>query len=170
MPVKPLPPRALVRELLSYDDESGVFTWLARSGETWWNSRYAGKIAGSVKSDGHIEVSIGHSLYKAHRLAWLYMRGEPVPDLIDHEDRDKANNRWGNLREATKSQNGANMRLRSSNTTGIKGTGVLKGRHRARIMLDGKEHHLGYFDTLEEAAVARREAAERLHGEFARHG
>jgi hypothetical protein len=113
---------------------------------------------------------VGHTQYRAHRLVWLYVHGEPVPNVIDHVDHNKLNNRISNLRAATKSQNGANMRMRNANTSGVKGVGrVGKGQFRARVMLHGKEIHLGRFDTLEEAAKARFEAASRLHGPFARH-
>jgi hypothetical protein len=177
MATKTLPSRALVRELLHYDVVTGQFTWLPRSREMFvsnnafrtWNNRYTGKIAGTLSLAGHLRIAIGHTQYRAHRLVWLYVHGEPVPDVIDHIDHDKLNNRFSNLRAATKRQNGANSGKRKNNTTGIKGVGRWKGYYRARIMFDGKDISLGYFKTLEEAAKARFEAASRLHGEFARH-
>jgi hypothetical protein len=177
MPFKTLPDRDLVRRLLRYDAATGELVWLPRpramfsSGNAFntWNARYSGKIAGYLAPAGHRAVAIGHTQYRAHRLVWLYAHGEPVPDLVDHIDRNKLNNRISNLRAATKSENGANMRIRDANVAGVKGVGVRKGRFRARITLYGKDHHLGYFDTLEEAAISRRDAAKRLHGEFARH-
>src|SRR5580765_2950864 len=152
MALKTLPPRALLRELLDYDVTTGNFIWRPRPREMFvsdnafrtWNSRYVGKVAGYVRPAGHLAVAVGHTQYRAHRLVWLYVHGDPVPAVIDHVDGNPLNNRFSNLRAATKSQNGANMRMRSSNTTGVKGTGVLKGRFRARIMLDGKDLHLGY--------------------------
>jgi hypothetical protein len=169
MAVKPLPSRDLVRQLLRYDVTTGEFTWKPRA-DVWWNARYAGKIAGSVKPNGRIDIAIGHALYKAHRLVWLYVHSEPVPDVIDHVDHNKMNNRFTNLRAATKRQNGANSGLRKNNTTGVKGVGLLRsGQYRARIMFAGKDINLGHFKTLEEAAKARFEAASRLHGVFAKH-
>lgn len=178
MAFKTLPPRALLRELLHYDVVTGQFAWRPRPREMFasnnafrtWNSRYVGKVAGTLRPAGHIAVAVGHTQFRAHRLVWLYVHGEPVPDVIDHIDHDKLNNRFSNLRAATKSQNGANMRMRNANTTGVKGVGHLKnGQFRARIMLHGKDINLGHFDTLEDAAKARFEAASRLHGSFARH-
>jgi hypothetical protein len=179
MATKTLPPRELLRELLNYDVVTGQFTWRHRPREMFgnanafsaWNARYARKVAGSVKPDGRVDISIGHKLFKTHRLVWLYIHGDPVPACIDHIDGDKLNNRIHNLRAATKSENGANMRIRSSNTTGVKGVGLLpNGRYRARVMLDRKEHYLGRFSSLEEAAKAQFDAAVRLHGIFARWG
>jgi hypothetical protein len=178
MPFKTLPDRDLVRRLLRYDDATGELIWLPRPRAMFssanalntWNTRYSGKAAGYVRRSGHLAVAVGHTQYRAHRLVWLYVYGAPVPELIDHADGDKLNNRISNLRAATKAENGANMRARAANRTGVKGTGVFRnGRFRARVMLHGKDYHLGYFATLEEAAKARREAAERLHGEFVRH-
>lgn len=175
--IKILPPRALLRELLRYDAVTGQFTWLPRPREMFvsdnafrtWNSRYVGKVAGSVRPAGHLAVAVGHTQYRAHRLVWLYVHGDPVPDVIDHVDGNKLNNRFTNLRAATKLQNGANSTIRKNNTTGIKGVGRWKGFYRARIMFEGKDINLGYFKTLEDAAKARFEAASRLHGSFARH-
>jgi hypothetical protein len=178
MAIKPLPSRALLRELLHYNAATGQFTWRPRHRQMFrneqnfrlWNTRYAGKSAGTLRQAGHLAVAVGHTQYRAHRLVWLYVHGEPVPDVIDHVDHNKLNNRISNLRAATKSQNGANMRMRNRNTTGVKGVSPHhKGRFRARIMLNGKETNLGSFATLEEAAKARFEAASRLHGSFARH-
>jgi hypothetical protein len=168
MAIRKLPPRELVQQLLRYDVTTGEFIWRPRA-DAWWNARYAGKSAGSVKPGGRIDVAIGHKLYKAHRLVWLYIHGEPVPDVIDHIDHDKLNNRFTNLRAATKLQNGANSGKRKNNTTGIKGVGLWHGYYRARIMFEGKDISLGYFQTIEEAAKARFDAASRLHGVFARH-
>ena len=178
MAIKTLPSRELLRQLLRYDVTTGQFTWLPRPREMFrneqnfrlWNTRYAGKIAGSNKGDKpYLYVAVHHRQYLAHRLVWLYIHGEPVPDCIDHIDGTPANNRFTNLRAATKAQNSANMRLRDENKSGVKGVGLWHGYYRARIMLAGKDITIGYFKTLEEAAKARFEAASRLHGVFARH-
>jgi hypothetical protein len=178
MAIRKLPDRDLVRQLLHYDVASGVFAWKPRPRSMFrneqnfrlWNTRYAGKAAGTINPAGHLRVAVGHIQYHAHRLVWLYMHGEPVPDVIDHIDHNKLNNRFTNLRAATKLQNGANSGKRKNNTTGIKGVGLLPhGSYRARIMFNGKDIALGRFKTLEEAAKARFEAATRLHGVFARH-
>jgi HNH endonuclease len=177
MTIKPLPDRELVQRLLRYDAATGEFAWLRRPREMFrneqnfrsWNTRYAGRIAGNISPTGHRMIAIGHTQYRAHRLVWLYMHGETVPEVIDHVDHNKLNNRFTNLRAASKAENGANARRPTNSTTGIKGVAIFKGRFRARVVLHGKEHHLGYFDTMEEAAKARFEAASRLHGAFARH-
>jgi hypothetical protein len=108
----------------------------------------------------------------AHRLAWLLVHEDDPVSGIDHIDGDPLNNRIKNLRLATQSQQRFNARPRTHSRTGIKGV-TLNGDRRgydARITIEGKTQYLGYFRTIEDAAKARREAAERLHGEFVRHG
>jgi len=173
MAFKTLPPRALLRELLDYDAETGEFTWRHRPREMFrneqsfrrWNNRYPGKKVGCLRQDGYLVVHLGAKSYTLHCFAWLYAHGEPVPPAIDHRDRDKTNNRVSNLRAATQSQNSANRGGR--NAIGIKGIRAYKGSFRAHIRYNGAGIHLGTFATPEEAAKAYQDAAVRLHGEFA---
>ena len=89
---------------------------------------------------------------------------------IDHVNSDGFDNRWSNLREATRAQNTRNTRAHHNNRSGMKGVYFEKriGRWYARIMVDRKQHNLGSYDTAELAHRAYCEAAERLHGAFAR--
>ena len=175
-----LPNSEYVRECLDYDPDTGKFQWrkrplahfatlLACNG---WNTRYVGKPVGHM-ADRYLMIGISHNascgLYSAHRLAWLLIHGEPIPDFIDHIDGDRVNNRIGNLRSATHGANMANARLRRDNTTGVKGVILRKdGRFMAYITHNKKRYHLGLHDTLEEATAMRLDAAEELHGAFAR--
>lgn len=179
MAARPLPDVAYLRECLDYDQETGVFRWLVRPDEHFlsavvarqWNTKWAGKNAGNSDPRGYLAIGVSYQLFKAHRLAWLLVHGEPVPSVIDHVDGVPGNNRIMNLRAATSSDNMANRRANSHSGTGVKGVSVLgSGRFRAVIRSRGVRLHLGCFDTLAEAVLARREAAERLHGDFARHG
>lgn len=87
----------------------------------------------------------------------------------DHKDRNPLNNQESNLRHATVSENRANSKLNKNNSTGYRGVYLFKptGKYQAAVRKDGKIHHLGYFDTKEEAALAYNEGAKRLLGEFA---
>jgi HNH endonuclease/AP2 domain len=89
---------------------------------------------------------------------------------VDHINGVRHDNRPSNLRPATQSENLANTRLRSNNTSGLKGASFHKqaGRWRAAIRIDGRQRHLGLFDTPEEAHAAYVRAARELFGEFAR--
>ena len=176
MAIITLPSRERVQQLLHYDAATGEFTWLPRPREMFsddrtfhaWNKRFAGKHAGGIDAYGYRLICINRIKIKAHRLAWLYVRGEPVPPQIDHIDMAHGNNRIGNLRMATGSQNMANRAMRSHTISGVRGVDIRRSRFRARIRYDRKLISLGTFASLEEAAKARREAAVRLFGEFAR--
>lgn len=154
-----------LQTLLDYNPDTGVFTWLMPTGKP-----KSGDIAGSPNSRGYIHVQIAKKLYKAHRLAWLYMTGEWPTSLVDHEDTDRQNNRWGNLRLATPGQNRCNAKVNKDSRSGIKGVKrIPSGNQIAALRINGKFTHLGTFDTPEAAEEAARAAREQHHGEFARH-
>src|SRR4051812_10516942 len=104
-----------LKELLSYDPLTGVFLWLEDRG-----GKRAGDVAGCEKRV-YTLISVDDQIYRAHHLAWLYMTGEWPDPFVDHRDLNKHNNIWTNLREATKSQNQANIGLIKSNKSGFKG-------------------------------------------------
>jgi hypothetical protein len=151
--------------VLKYDPETGGWEWLPRAG----NARYGGP-AGAVTTGGYLRIEIDGSTYAAHRLAWFYMTGEWPPSQIDHEDTDRANNRWSNLRLATPKQNAANQRCRANNSLGVKGVNYVAraGKFRATIYVDKRNVHLGYFRTAEAASAAYEKKAQEIFGEFAR--
>lgn len=93
----------------------------------------------------------------------------PVGFEWDHKDYNKHNNLRSNLRLATRSQNMANRPAPKQNSSGYKGVRWHNRRSKwqARITVNYKEIHLGYFDNIEEAAVAYNNAAMKFFGEFA---
>jgi hypothetical protein len=90
---------------------------------------------------------------------------------LDHINGCRDDNRIENLREATQSENMANVPRLKTNKSGVKGVSWHAGgrKWQAHIQKARKQHYLGLFETLEEAAAAYQEAAHRLHGSFARH-
>lgn len=164
-----------LRQLLDYDPATGVFLWNSRSNvtgpEKCWNTRFAGKPAGRINSRGYHEIVIFGKLYGAQRLAWLYVTGDWPQDLIDHRDRDKANNVFTNLREATNSQNGCNRSKTCKNTSGFKGVYLYKADGRqyytGQVQIEGRRISIGYHPTPEVAHQAYAEAAKLHHGKFA---
>lgn len=153
-----------LKEYVSYDPVTGQFTCIKK----WCSKVMVGEVVGCYAT-GYWKVSFLGMPYLAHILAWFYMTGEWPKVEIDHKDRDKSNNQWGNLRQATRQQNEFNKSPHGDSILGIKGVSVSKNhdRYRAHITLDGKQYHLGTFDTLEEAKRARREAEQKFFGEFA---
>jgi len=149
---------SLLRSLLRYDPSSGLFSW--RKDES---------AAGWIENTGYIRIKINGRTYQAHRLAWLYVKGEWPVARIDHADCNKGNNRFANLREASDSDNSKNQRLRSDNFLGVKGVRLHEsGKYQARIYVDGKFKSLGLFSTAEEARLVRDRTISEIHGPFAR--
>lgn len=151
-----------VRQLLSYDPETGVLTWLEDRNER--NPR-KGIRAGTVRSDGYRSIIIERKWYAEHRLIWFHYHGYWPAHTIDHINCKPADNRIENLREATISQNLANRRGRR---TFPKGVVLTNGAWVAHIRCAGRVFYLGRFKTAEEAGLAYSTKARELFGEFAR--
>jgi len=154
-----------LREVLAYDPETGIFT---RKVST--NSRVKiGDVATHMGPFGYLYIQVDGGRYFAHRVAWFYQTGSWPAEMIDHINGVKSDNRFANLREATRSQNMQNRRTYKSNACGLKGVGwnIRRNRWQAKISVNGTRMFLGYFDTPEEAHAAYVAAAERHHGEFA---
>ena len=172
-----------VRSILDYNPETGEFRWKDRTPEMFasgnrpvgWrcrnlNSKWAGKIAGTLHPGGHIIIRIFKINYKAHRLAWVYMTGAWPNDEVDHINRIGSDNKFANLREANHAQNMANRIAQSNNTSGFKGIDWHRqtGKWRARIMVNGAAFHLGLFESKDSASSAYEIAAKTRCGKFAR--
>lgn len=155
--------QARLKGLLAYDPETGVCRWHVKKGRAQGRD-----VAGYCGPDGYWRIQVGGKLWLLHRLAWLYMTGEQPPMIVDHIDRDPANNKWANLRAATKSQNNANSHTRVRSATGFKGVFHHKRKFRAQISVEGRCKYLGLFASPEEAHAAYVRAAEAQFGSFAR--
>ena len=165
-----------LKERLHYDPATGVFTWKPRENNIKaWNERRAGTEAGNVNThkSGYTAVSIriNYKSYLASRLAWLYMTGAWPNECIDHINHDSTDNRFANLREATRRENSRNQSKARDNTSGITGVYWHKPRCKwyVRIKAGGKHLYGGLFESLEDA-VARRKELEVLHDFHANHG
>lgn len=148
-----------LKELLHYDPETGVFTWIQRRRGTRF-----GHSAGRTRQ-GYTDIRILGTEYGAHRLAWLYMTGELPSEQIDHKNGIRNDNRWDNLRAANYSFNGQNRHKAPSNNhaTGLLGVRRRGKRFMAKIVLNQKTHYLGTFDTPELAHAAYLKVKRKLH-------
>ena len=165
--MKPKLTREYVAQRLNYDPETGHFT-LRRFGNC--GGPKVGKIAGTVLPSGYRAISLGNHIYRAQSVAWLYVYGEWPPELLDHINGERDDNRISNLRLCTHAQNMRNRRKPTRNSSGLKGVSWCKKQQRwhVQIKADHKTYNLGYFDdkTLAHSVYCR--AAEKFHGEFAR--
>lgn len=156
----------ILKQNLHYNPQTGDFTWIKVCGGV-----KRGKIAGHKESENdYVKIRLLGKLYKAHRLAWLYVYGTWPKEYIDHINNIKSDNRINNLREATKRQNNTNVGIRSDNTSGFKGVCKYGNKWVSRIKHKGKKIHIGYFDTPEAAHKAYIITADKLHKEFANYG
>lgn len=158
----------LVRELLHYDPETGLFTWRPRPREAFsrnqdwirWNNRFAGKVTGSIYKSGDNYQSkklflLGKPRSSA-QIAWIYMLGNPAPEVVDHINRNATDDRWINLRASDRGKNMLNQSLKSDNTSGHAGVTFHRktGKWWARCQLRGERKSLGLHETKEGAAFA----------------
>lgn len=152
-----------LRELLNYDPETEIFTWLVERG----NRAPAGGTAGGFTNNGYRVIGLmgGGSRYLAHRLAWLYIHGIWPSEQVDHINGDRSDNRLCNLREASQSINSQNIRTAFRNNVCSKTLGVYPNGKRwmARIWVGGKPQYIGTFDTTEAASAAYLDTKRRLH-------
>jgi len=162
--VKPMPSKEELHALFEY-----------KNGKLFWKvSRGAAKAGDEVKginNKGYKRVCIDYVGYLQHRLIWIMHGNDPV-DCLDHIDGDTLNNRIENLRPATEEENHWNVKIRSDNTSGIKGVAWHKKYMcwYGRVGFKGKLHFAGYFTDKEECAKAVRELRAKLHGDFVNHG
>lgn len=102
-----------------------------------------------------------------HRLIALHFKPNPEnKPTVDHKDGNRLNNNIDNLRWATRSQQSMNKNIQSNNTSGFVGVHKRRDKWRAQIKINGKQKHLGLFDTPEEASAVREAEARKLFGEF----
>lgn len=156
----------LLKKHLKYCPATGDFTWiLPRS-----NTIKAGDKAGCLMTIGYISIHFFKSYY-AHRLAHLYMTGSWPEKHIDHKNRIRSDNKWKNIRPSNCTQNGANKVKKSGCKSIYKGVMVnptYPDHWRAKIKINKKSKHLGYFKKEKDAALAYDAAAREAFGEYAR--
>lgn len=143
--------QARLKELLSYDPETGAFTNL-KSGK---GRKPVGAIVGSPHKDGYVTSMIDGKNYLHHRLAWLYVHGYFPPDDTDHKNGVRSDNWLDNLRPAERFENNQNV--------AAGGVWFEAGKWRAGIKVRGVKHYLGRHVHRSNAEAAYAEAKARLH-------
>ena len=171
-----------LKSLIDYDPLTGILIWKHRDAELFsdgrhggqevaakiWNKKYEGKPAlNGIGARGMLNGRIFSVHFKAHRVAFAIHFGAWPVNQIDHVDGSPSNNKIINLREATSSENCQN---RKPKRHGLKGAFFIKKRKKwaSQIKCKGITYYLGMFKSEEEAHCKYKEAAIKLHGEFAR--
>ena len=151
-----------VRQKVDYDPATGTFTWKQSKQKC-----LLGGVAGTVYPLGYRVIQIDGYRYMASHIAFAFMTGRWPYPTVDHIDRDPTNDRWGNLREATPTQQKVNQRVRSDSVTGVRGVSRPYNKYRARVAIEGKYVNLGLHNTVEAATAAVQAFRLELYGDFA---
>ena len=159
---------------ITKEELGDVFTYV--DGSFYWKIKPSSRVnigdkVGGTDGGGYIRNRIHGRCYSTHRLIFLFFNGY-VPEYIDHIDGNRSNNKIENLRECTWSQNQQNSKLRTNNTSGIKGLSYVKRSNKwlARISLNKKVLFYKEYSSKSEAVFELRKERERLHSEFSNHG
>lgn len=149
----------VLKSLLRYEPDTGLIYWIAKG-----KGMIKKKPAGTKLYSGYLGICIGPKRWQAHRIAWALHTGAWPKDQIDHINGIKTDNRACNLREATSSQNGKNLKLSKANKSGHKGVCFDKqtGKWRATIKVEFKTINLGRYVDKDEAIQVRKDA-EKLY-------
>jgi hypothetical protein len=172
---KILPSVEYLRACFECDPATDILRWKPRPQKhfpdagTWasWNSRYAGKIAGTIQQNGRRSILINRRPYLAHRIGWKLRTGREPPASIDHKDRDYTNDVQRNLRAATRQQQRWNSRPQKS-ISGYRCVYRNKKKWQALIHMNGHNRSLGYYATPKEASAIVEPFLRKLHGAFYR--
>jgi hypothetical protein len=179
------PSPSVLRQLIDYDPETGALVWRVRDVSFFtdgkmsalgamnaWNARYADNPALKGKnSNAYFVGRILGRTYLAHRVAWAMFSGAWPENEIDHINGDKLDNRIANLRCATSQENNRNRPIAITNTSGTIGVywSVSNSKWAAQIHENGKQKHIGYFKSKDDAISARAKANLK-YGYHANHG
>jgi len=180
----PLPTPTRLRKLLRYEPDTGCLFWRERTtsdfrdgkrSKEWrcklWNKKYAGKQAFSTNARGYIVGTVDEVGLRANRVAWAIHFGEWPENEVDHKNGDPSDNRLENLRDVSQVENLRNCRRRKDSTSGHTGVHWHKasGKWQAHGVSNGRRHHIGLFNDIEDAVAARGEFSVQ-NGYTNRHG
>lgn len=120
------------------------------------------KYSWCISKTGYAVANIDGKVTKMHR--YVLDLTDPKQN-VDHKNHNTLDNRRVNMRVCTQLQNSKN---RGANT-GFENVGIRllpTGKYNVRITNNRKGIHVGNYDTLEEARLARIEAERKYHGEY----
>lgn len=183
MATKPIIPTELLRQLIRYEPETGIFWWLPRDPALFatkrqhkaWTTRFLGKQALTQENNGYRRGKILGKTYEAHRIAWQIHHGSPPEHEIDHINGVKDDNRICNLRDVTHAENTRNAAIGVKNKSGVRGVHFRPKSYRrsegweVSVYKNNKVTWVGSFKKFEDAVAARKKAEDEL-GYHKNHG
>ena len=130
---------------------------------SWWgrvlNTKTGRILKNTFGSHGYLHVGLSkNGKVKTHcihvMVAQAWVSNPEDKKCVDHIDGNKTNNHHANLRYATHSENGGNMKKRSDASSIYKGVAWDRGANkwRAQITFARKNNFLGVFTSEREAA------------------
>ena len=151
-------------DYLQYDD--GILYWKKKP----CNRVKVGDRAGSNQGGGYIGVTLLGKRYPVHKIVYALHHNE-IPEIVDHIDGNRKNNKIENLRACNRSQNNRNTSIRQNNKSGCKNVTwhPQSGKWRVIVRCNKKPYSFGLFEDLELADLVATEARIKLHKEFASH-
>jgi len=173
-------PIETLREFFTYNPRTGELRYRKNRAHKWfksdrlwkaWNVQCGGKLATNINSGhGYRGVSVNQTNYLAHRVIWAMMTGAWPEDEIDHINGDRADNRWSNLRSASRTRNARNMVMHTNNTSGMTGVHWWKTKRLWQVYGGARENRIvKYAKTFDEAVAIRNRIKQQL-GMTQRHG
>ena len=133
--------------IFNYNPETGLIKYI--------NPKYNQQkdwFPGLLGSHGYYMIQINRKSYLVHRLIFLYMTGKWPSNIVDHINRNKKDNSWSNLRDTDRTINNLNkVKANKNNLSGKLGVAKHPNGWTAQLKIKGKKHHLGLFNSIEEA-------------------
>ena len=158
-----------VLERLRFDKETGQFFWVNPNKH---HLDLIGKVAGCVGRSNpnkkYWVIKLNGKTYKRARLVYLVTHGKWPEPCVDHINGNSLDDRPENLRQATVTENSWNHKFRKRKINLPMGVRVNPaGTYSARISVNKKQIHLGFFKTTEEAYSVYQMARKEMYGQFA---
>jgi hypothetical protein len=134
------------------------------------------KVACSLtKGQRYLRIFIDGKPRQLHRMVFLHQNGY-LPEVTDHVDGDRLNNKIENLRAVTQQQNCLNSKHRLHSTSPYKNVYLQAAKNEnwkrnwvVSLMVNKKRKYIGSFEDVELADLVAQEARDKYHGRFARH-